>query len=101
MLFATLAPLCAALARGVLPRAAMTLVCLLIAAGCDRFRLSAAPLDGSLSQGDFAVQAACALLALLLFGVWQRSARVWLSTIVPPPPHEHEHAHDVHGPHAH
>ncbi|MEO7036271.1 MAG: hypothetical protein ABI548_20165 [Polyangiaceae bacterium] len=101
LLFATLAPLSAYLGSAVKARLLSTLACVVVAALADGFGLSAAALDGSLSQGDLGPRAAIALAALLLFGIWQRSARIWLSTIVPPPPHEHEHAHDVHGPHAH
>lgn len=101
LLFATLAPISGLLGDAWRRRSIATVVCLLAAAACDRWGLSVAALDGSLSEGDLGPRAAQALGLLLLFGIWQRGARVWLSTIVPPPPHEHEHAHDVHGPHAH
>ena len=101
LLFATLAPLSGYLGSARKARALTTLACFVIALIADGVGFSVAALDGSLSQGDLGPRAACALVALLLFGIWQRSARIWLSTIVPPPPHEHEHAHDVHGPHAH
>ncbi|MEI9953012.1 MAG: hypothetical protein WDO74_29550 [Pseudomonadota bacterium] len=99
LLFATLAPLVDSLASALKPRAIVTAFCLVLAAACDRLGLSASPLDGALSQGDLGARAALTLGVLLVFGIWQRSARLWLSTIVRPPPHEHEHAHDVHGPH--
>ncbi len=101
LLFATLAPLSAYLGGALKVRLLTTAVCVVVALVADGFGVSATALDGSLSQGDLGPRAAFALAALLLFGAWQRSARIWLSTIVPPPPHEHEHAHDVHGPHAH
>jgi hypothetical protein len=101
LLFATLAPISGLLGRAWKQRLLASVVCLLVAFACDRFGVSASALDGSLSEGDLGPRAAQALALLLLFGIWQRGARVWLSTIVPPPPHEHEHAHDVHGPHAH
>ncbi len=101
LLFATLAPLSAYLGGALKARLLTTAGCVVVAVVADGFGISATALDGSLSQGDLGPRAAFALAALLLFGIWQRSARIWLSTIVPPPPHEHEHAHDVHGPHAH
>jgi hypothetical protein len=111
LLFATLAPIADSLKSALKfphkstlestlkARLLVTAVCLLLAAACDHLGLSASPLDGALSQGDLGPRAAITLSVLLLFGIWQRSARLWLSTIVRPPPHEHEHAHDVHGPH--
>ena len=101
LLFATLAPISAFVGKAPKPRLLASVVCLAIAALSDHFGLSVLALNGSLSEGDLGPRAAVALVALLIFGVWQRGARIWLSTIVPPPPHEHEHAHDVHGPHAH
>ncbi len=99
LLFATLAPISKALGSAYKPRSYVTLACLAVAALFDYGGSSAAPLEGALSQGDLGPRSAILLALLLFFGVWQRSARLWLSTIVPPPPHEHEHAHDVHGPH--
>jgi hypothetical protein len=99
VLFATLAPLSDALGSAWKPRSFVTVVCFVVAWLGGRLGLAASPLDGALSQGDLGPRAAIALAVLLLFGVWQRSPRIWLSTIVRPPPHEHEHAHDVHGPH--
>ncbi|HEY5372237.1 MAG TPA: hypothetical protein VIK01_01060 [Polyangiaceae bacterium] len=101
LLFATLAPVSAFLGNAAKARLIATVACLAVAAASDRLGLSVAALDGSLSEGDLGPRAAIALAALLLFGMWQRGARLWLSAIVPPPPHEHEHAHDVHGPHVH
>jgi hypothetical protein len=101
LLFATLAPISAFVGKAPKPRLLASVVCLAIAALSDHFGLSVSALNGSLSEGDLGPRAAVALVALLVVGVWQRGARIWLSTIVPPPPHEHEHAHDVHGPHAH
>jgi hypothetical protein len=101
LLFATLAPIAAFVGNAAKPRLIATAACLAIAVGSDALGLSVSALDGSLSEGDLGPRAATALAVLLLFGVWQRGARIWLSAIVPPPPHEHEHAHDVHGPHAH
>ena len=101
LLFATLAPIAAFLGNAVKPRLIASAVCLAIAVASDALGLSVSALDGSFSEGDLGPRAATALALLLLFGVWQRGARIWLSAIVPPPPHEHEHAHDVHGPHAH
>ena len=99
VLFATLAPIVDGLRSALKARLLVTAACLALAAAYDRFGLSAAPLDGALSQGDLGPRAAITLSVLLLLGIWQRTARLWLSTIVRPPPHEHEHAHDVHGPH--
>jgi len=99
LLFATLAPLVDSLGSSPKTRATITALCLALAAASERFGLSATPLDGALSQGDLGPRAAITLSVLLVFGIWQRSARLWLATIVRPPPHEHEHAHDVHGPH--
>jgi len=99
LLFATLAPIADSLGSALKGRLLVTVCCVALAAACDRLGLSASPLDGALSRGDLGTRAASALTALLLFGIWQRSARLWLATIVRPPPHEHEHAHDVHGPH--
>ena len=99
LLFATLAPITDALKSTLRARALVTALCLALAFASDSLRLSASPLDGALSQGDLGRRAALALAVLLLFGIWKRSARLWLSTVVRPPPHEHEHAHDVHGPH--
>jgi hypothetical protein len=101
LLFATLAPITRSLGSGLKARGLATVIACLVAALCSRLGLSAAPVDGALSGADLGPRAASALCALLLLGVWQRSARLWLSNIVPPPPHEYEHAHDVHGPHAH
>ena len=101
MLFATLAPIAAFVGNAAKPRLIATVACLAVAAASDALGLSVTALEGSLSEGDLGPRAATALAALLLFGIWQRGARIWLSAIVPPPPHEHEHAHDVHGPHAH
>ncbi|MEI9940860.1 MAG: hypothetical protein WDO69_26895 [Pseudomonadota bacterium] len=100
LLFATLAPIADSLGSSPKARIIVTALCLALAAACNRLGLSTLPLDGALSQGDLGPRAAITLTVLLLFGIWQRSARLWLSTIVRPPPHEHEHAHDVHGPHA-
>ncbi|HEY0469085.1 MAG TPA: hypothetical protein VGC79_33055 [Polyangiaceae bacterium] len=99
LLFATLAPIADSLESALKPRLFVTAVCLALAVASDRLGLSASPLDGALSQGELGPRAAITLGVLLLFGIWQRSARLWLSIIVRPPPHEHEHAHDVHGPH--
>ncbi|HEX2674585.1 MAG TPA: hypothetical protein VHM25_27100, partial [Polyangiaceae bacterium] len=99
LLFATLAPITDALKSALKTRALVTVACFALALGYDWLGLSATPLDGALSQGDLGPRAAITLTVLLVFGIWQRSARLWLSTIVRPPPHEHEHAHDVHGPH--
>ena len=99
LLFATLAPIADTLKSALKARVLVSALCLVLSFACDAFGLSAFPLDGALSQGDLGLRAALVLAALLLFGIWQRSARLWLSTIVRPPPHEHEHAHDVHGPH--
>ena len=99
LLFATLAPVADALRSAFKARLIASVVCLAVAAASDQLGLSATPLDGALSQGDLGPRAATVLGVLLLFGIWQRSARLWLATIVRPPPHEHEHAHDVHGPH--
>jgi hypothetical protein len=101
LLFATLAPISAFLGNAVKPRLVASAACLAIAVASDALGLSLSALDGALTEGDLGPRAATALALLLVFGVWQRGARIWLSTIVPPPPHEHEHAHDVHGPHAH
>jgi hypothetical protein len=99
LLFATLSPIADSLGSALKARLLATALCVALAAAGDRLGLSAAPLDGALSQGDLGLRSAITLGILLLFGVWQRGARLWLSTIVRPPPHEHEHAHDVHGPH--
>jgi hypothetical protein len=99
LLFATLAPIADSLGSVLRPRVIVTALCLALAAASDQLGLSTTPLDGALSQGELGLRAALVLGVLLLFGIWQRSARLWLSTIVRPPPHEHEHAHDVHGPH--
>jgi hypothetical protein len=99
LLFATLAPIAAALKSALRMRALVTAACLALALAADYLGLPATPLDGALSQGALGTRAALVLGVLLLFGVWQKSARLWLATIVHPPPHEHEHAHDVHGPH--
>ena len=99
LLFATLAPLTNSLGAPLKARALVTLACGGVAAVCMLVGISAAPLDGALSQGDLGPRAAITLAVLLLLGIWQRSARLWLSEIVRSPPHEHEHAHDVHGPH--
>ena len=100
LLFATLAPIVDRVGSRVRPRVAATLACFALGVVCDR-AVSAQPLEGSLSRGELGMRCAIALGVLLLFGIWQRGARSWLSKIVRPPPHEHEHAHDVHGPHAH
>jgi hypothetical protein len=99
LLFATLAPILDSLGSALKSRIIVTAFTLALAAVCDRLGLSTTPLDGALSQGELGLRSALVLGVLLLFGVWQRSARLWLSTIVRSPPHEHEHAHDVHGPH--
>ena len=99
LLFATLAPIADSLGSALKVRLLVTAACLALALGSNRLGLTASPLDGALSQGDLGPRAAITLGVLLLFGIWQRSARLWLSTIVRSPPHEHEHAHDVHGPH--
>ena len=99
LLFATLAPIANALGSSLKPRIYVSLACFAVAALFDFGGSAAVPLDGALSRGDLGPRSAILLAILLFFGVWQRSARLWLSTIVPPPPHEHEHAHDVHGPH--
>ncbi len=101
LLFATLAPIAKALGSAVKPRLYVTAACLAVALLFDFGGSSAAPLAGALSEGDLGPRSAIVLAVLLFFGVWQRSARLWLSSIVRPPPHEHEHAHDVHGPHGH
>ncbi len=99
LLFATLAPINESLGSALKQRLLATLVCFGGALIADGAGLSALPLDGALSQGDLGPRSAILLALLLAFGIWQRGARLWLSTIVRPPPHEHEHAHDVHGPH--
>lgn len=99
LLFATLAPLADALKSALKARVLVTAACFALALASDFLGLSATPLDGALSRGDLGPRAAITLTVVLVLGIWQRSARLWLSTIVRPPPHEHEHAHDVHGPH--
>ncbi|HET7539732.1 MAG TPA: hypothetical protein VFK05_07665 [Polyangiaceae bacterium] len=99
LLFATLAPIADVLKSAFRARALVTALSLALALAADQLGLSTTALDRALSEGESGLRAALALCLLLLFGVWQRSARLWLSTIVRPPPHEHEHAHDVHGPH--
>jgi len=99
LLFATLAPLVKSSKAALKLRVLTTVACFALALGADQLGLSASPLDGALSQGELGPRAAITLSVLLLFGIWKRTARLWISTIVPPPPHEHEHAHDVHGPH--
>ena len=99
LLFATLAPLVEILKSALKARALVTAACLCLSLAAGRLGLSVSPLDGALSQGDLGPRAALVLCLLLVFGIWQRSARLWLATIVRTPPHEHEHAHDVHGPH--
>lgn len=99
LLFATLAPIVDAHKSALKTRILVSVACFAIALVYDMLGLSATPLDGALSRGDLGPRAAITLTVLLVFGIWQRSARLWLSTIVRPPPHEHEHAHDVHGPH--
>lgn len=99
LLFATLAPINKALGSALRPRVYATLACLAVALLFDFGGSRVAPLDGALSQSDLGPRSALVLAVLLFFGIWQRSARLWLSTVVRPPPHEHEHAHDVHGPH--
>jgi hypothetical protein len=98
LLFATLAPLLAERNGAAWRRLALTLLCCAVAWLSNFSPVIGASLDGSLLGGSLG---AIALLGLLLFGVWQRGARIWLSTIVRTPAHEHEHAHDVHGPHGH
>ncbi|HTA93821.1 MAG TPA: hypothetical protein VK745_29795 [Polyangiaceae bacterium] len=98
LLFATLAPLLAERHARAWQRLAMTLLCCVVAWLSNLSPAIGVPLDGSLPGGSLA---AIALLGLLLCGVWQRGARIWLSSIVRTPAHEHEHAHDVHGPHGH
>jgi hypothetical protein len=98
LLFASLAPSLARRSPKPRERLGITLVCCIVAGLSNHFGVASASLDGPLR----AVQPlAFALAALLLFGVWQRGARIWLSSIVRTPAHEHEHAHDVHGPHGH
>ncbi|MET0793895.1 MAG: hypothetical protein ABW061_20415 [Polyangiaceae bacterium] len=99
LLFATLAPITKAFGSALKPRVFVTLACLAVAALFDFGGSSTSPLDGALSRGDLGPRSAILLGLLLCFGIWQRGARLWLSSIVQPPPHEHEHAHDVHGPH--
>ncbi|HWZ91195.1 MAG TPA: hypothetical protein VNW92_20180 [Polyangiaceae bacterium] len=101
LLFASLSPLLVGRSLTLGQRAALTLLACAVALLCNRLQVTGAPLDGSLGTGDVRLLAALALAALLLFGIFQRGARVWLSRIVKTPAHEHEHAHDVHGPHAH
>jgi hypothetical protein len=98
LLFASLAPLLAERSLKPRQRLAITLVCCVVAGLSNHLGVGSASLDGSLSAAH---PLAFALVALLLFGVWQRGARIWLSSIVRTPAHEHEHAHDVHGPHGH
>jgi hypothetical protein len=99
LLFATLAPIAKALGSALKPRLYVSIACLAVAALFDFGGSRIAPLEGALSQGDLGPRSALVLAVLLFVGIWQRSARLWLSTVVRPPPHEHEHAHDVHGPH--
>ena len=99
LLFTLLGPLLARRNFGWRERAALTLFCAVVAWLSDRFHVASAPLDGALSANAPGSRIAIALGALLLVGLWQVGARVWLSEIVQPPAHEHEHAHDVHGPH--
>ena len=101
LLFATLGPLLVGRNLTLGRRLPVTALCCGVAWLSNLLRISSAPLDGALSASELGERVAFALAALLLFGIWQRGARVWLSTIVKTPAHEHEHAHDVHGPHAH
>ncbi len=98
LLFASLSPLLAGGTARAWQRLVMTLLCCLVAGSSNLVPGMGVSLDGSLRGGSFA---ALALVGLLLLGVWQRGARIWLSSIVRTPAHEHEHAHDVHGPHGH
>ena len=101
LLFVTLGPLLSGRSPTPARRLAITLVCCGEAWLSNALHISSGPLDGALSASAPGERMAVVLGALLLFGIWQRGARVWLSTIVKAPAHEHEHAHDVHGPHAH
>jgi hypothetical protein len=101
LLFMTLAPLLAGRTFSLRQRLPITGLVFGAAWLSNFFHLSSAPLDGALSALDPGKRVALGLAAILVFGVWQRGARRWLSTIVKTPAHEHEHAHDVHGPHAH
>lgn len=102
LLFAILGPLLASLdnARRLTQkrRLAVSALCFVVAALSNRLGLTITPLDGASAA---LTAPTLVLAALLLFGIWQRGARIWLSSIVKPPAHEHEHAHDVHGPHEH
>jgi hypothetical protein len=100
LLFVTLGPLLVRKSVTLKQRALVTAICVAVAWLSNLLHVSSAPLDGALSASMPGLRFAIALGALLLFGVWQRGARIWLSAIVKTPAHEHEHAHDVHGPHA-
>jgi len=101
LLFATLGPLLVGQSLALGRRLLVTALCCGVAWLSNVLHVSSAPLDGALSASELGERVAWALAALLLFGIWQHGARVWLSNIVKTPAHEHEHAHDVHGPHAH
>jgi hypothetical protein len=98
LLFVSLGPLVATLgeARLLTPerRLLVTAACLAAAVLSNRFGLRVAALDAA-SPGTTSALPMQALALLLLFGVWQRGARLWMSSMVKTPAHEHEHAHDV------
>jgi hypothetical protein len=98
-LFATLGPLLVGRSFTLRNRLPVTLLACAVAWLANRWHVPSAPLDGAFSASEPGRPIALALVALLLFGVWLRGARIWLSSIVKTPAHEHEHAHDVHGPH--
>ncbi|HEX3776498.1 MAG TPA: hypothetical protein VHV51_18630 [Polyangiaceae bacterium] len=100
LLFVTLGPLLVRQKLTLKTRALLTAICLLVAWLSNLLHISSAPLDGALSASEPGLRFAIALGVLLLFGIWQHGARIWLSAIVKTPAHEHEHAHDVHGPHS-
>jgi hypothetical protein len=101
LLFATLAPLLAGRTLAWSRRLSISVSCCGVAWLTNSLGVASAPLEGAFSASEPGQRLALALAVLLLFGIWQRGARVWLSTIVKTPAHEHEHAHDVHGPHEH
>lgn len=101
LLFATLGPLLAQRSSAPRQRLIITALCCGVAWLGNLLHLTSGPLDGALSASEPGERVAWVLATLLLLGIWQRGARIWLSTIVKTPAHEHEHAHDVHGPHEH
>jgi len=93
LVFAALAPIVATHGLRARSRVLATALCVALGLAVDAFHLAHLPVPTAPPTPELASFASLALLALFLRGVYQRSARLWVSTVVGAPSHDHAHHH--------